>query len=410
MSEPEPSPGDLAAAMRSELVENILPFWMEYAPDRDRGGFHGEIGDDLRINDGAQRGSVLCSRILWTFASAYRRIGKTEYLDAADWAFRALTETFIDPEYGGVFWSVDSEGNPVEDRKHHYAQAFAIYGLTEYHRVRPGAGALELAQSIYELLEEHARDRRYGGYIEGSARDWSELERMRLSERDLESRKSMNTMLHVIEAYSNLLRVHEDQALARRHHALITLFLDRILRNGHLSLFFDDEWNPLTPAWSFGHDIEAAWLLVDGAILHDDEDLIYRCGDAAIALAERTMTEGTDDDGGIIYEAEPGRVTDGNKAWWVQAEAIVGYHTAWLISRDGRFLDAMNRSWRYISEHLIDRERGGWIKQLTRDNRRIPGRPRVSLWDCPYHHGRACMEMVERIQAGGGARLVDRLS
>ena len=396
--------------MREELVGNILPFWMTHVPDLDRGGFHGEISEDLVVNDSADRGSVLCSRILWTFASAHRRLGNREYLDAADWAFRALTGTFLDPEHGGVYWTVNSDGEPAEDRKHHYAQAFAIYGLTEYHRVQPGSNALGIAKSIYELLEEHARDRRHGGYIEGSARDWSALEEMRLSERDLESRKSMNTMLHVIEAYSNLLRVWDDDRLLRRHHALITLFLDRIYRNGHLALFFDDEWNALTPAYSFGHDIEAAWLLVDGASLHDDEDLINRCSDVAITLAERTMEEGTDDDGGIVYEAEPGRVTDGCKAWWVQAEAIVGYHTAYLISRDGRFRDAMGRSWNYIVDHLIDHEHGDWIKQLTRDNHRIPGRPKVSMWDCPYHHSRACLEMIERVESGGGAPQIDRLS
>jgi mannobiose 2-epimerase len=386
----------LASELENELRSNILPFWMTVPVDP-KGGFFGEVSNDLRVTRDAPRAGILCARILWTFSSAYRRFGEKSYLRMAHRAYDTLISIFIDPEHGGVYWTVDSSGRPVDDRKHHYTQAFAIYGLTEYHRAVSDPAALGLAGELYRLLEQHARDRQHGGYVEGSSRSWGALSDMRLSERDLNARKSMNTMLHVIESYSNLLRVWENAELRESHRQVIELFLDQVLRRDHLGLFFDDEWNLLSPGYSFGHELEAGWLLVDAARLHQDPALARRTQETAVLLADGALSQGMDQDGGIYYEGRPDGIANHSKAWWVQAEAMVGFQNAYEISGDHRFADAVFRSWEFIKRRLIDRDHGDWFKELYRDGTPDPARPKVSIWDCPYHHGRTCMEMIDRL-------------
>ena len=235
----------LRQQLEVELTGNILPFWINNMVDKVNGGFYGALTNDLQIHNEVPRSAILCARTLWTYATAYRKLGGEQYLAMARWAYDYLTHTFLDPQYGGVYWQVDSKGKPVADRKHHYAQAFAIYGLSEYFRATQEPQSLALAQGLFKLLEEYAFEPIYGGYTEGSSRDWGALADMRLSTRDLNCRKSMNTMLHVLESYTNLLRVWEDAQLRMQHKALINIFLKHILdsQTGHFKLFFDDPWS-----------------------------------------------------------------------------------------------------------------------------------------------------------------------
>lgn len=394
----------LAAAIRQELVQNILPFWQGRMRDP-KGGFHGAAGVDGAVDATAPRAAVMNARILWTFATATRLLGPA-YRDSADWAFDYFRAKFLDGEHGGVYWMLDAGGRPISDRKQIYAQAFAIYALSEYHRATGNEEALGLAIALYQLIERHAADRWDGGYVEARDRAWRPLEDMRLSDKDVNSPKSMNTHLHIMEAYTNLLRVWPDPELAARQGKLIKTTLDHIVdaATGHFRLFFDMSWNSLNRHVSYGHDIEGSWLLQEAAEVLGDADILARVRPVAVLMAEKALVEGRDGDGSLFYEAdgETGELIDANKHWWAQAEAMVGFQNAWQLTGDEKFREAAVTVWAYIDGKVADRVHGEWHAKLTPDGR--PYAPDEDAdaclagpWKCPYHNSRACFEMLERL-------------
>lgn len=389
----------LKERIQNELTGNILPFWMNHTVDRVNGGFYGAVSNDLTIHNEEPRSAILCARILWTYSAAYRRFGDQSYLEMARWAYDDLTRVFLDPQYGGVYWWVDMHGKPVMDRKHHYAQAFAIYGLSEYYMATQLPESLKLAQDIFRLLEKHAYDPVHGGYVEGSSREWGKLSDMRLSNMDLNSRKSMNTMLHMMEAYTNLLRVWDDETLKKQQRGTIECFLKHIINPAthHFKLFFDDDWTSLVDHESYGHDIEGSWLLVEAAEVQGDEQLLAEARKTAIAIAHAVTRDGIEADGSIPYEGGPHGLVNDAKSWWVQAEAVVGFYNAYQLSGEEHFAETARRSWAYIEDKMIDRVHGDWFKNLNHDSTLDPGSYKTGPWNCPYHHSRACLEMIHRL-------------
>lgn len=386
--------------LRAELTENILPFWIQSAVDKENGGFYGAVTNDLQILNDVPRSAILCARVLWTFAAAYRLLGRPEYLSMARWAYDYLTRVFWDSEYDGLYFDVDSKGRPVTDRKHHYAQAFGIYGLSEYYRATQESESLKRAQTLFRLLEAHAYEPVHQGYIEGSGRKWDPLSDMSLSTIDLNCRKSMNTNLHILEAYTNLLRVWDDPLLKTRHRGLIEATRLHIIdpATNHFRLFFDDDWKSLSDVRSFGHDIEGSWLLWEAAEVQEDPELKESLRGPVLRMAEAVYREALEEDGSILYESNSQGVINANKAWWPQAEAMVGFYNAYQLSGREEFSRAANRLWAYIQNHLVDRVHGEWFKQLFRDGTPDLAHYRVGPWDCPYHASRACFEMLARLK------------
>jgi mannobiose 2-epimerase len=315
-------------------------------------------------------------------------------------AFDYLTGVFWDPEYGGLYFEVNRKGQPVFDRKHHYAQAFGLYGLSEYHRATKDPLSLKLAQSLFGLLEKHGFEAAHGGYIEGSSRKWEKLTDMRLSEVDLDCRKSMNTNLHILESYTNLLRVWEDPRLRAQHKALVETFMTRLIdpETNHFRLFFDDEWNPLSEIRSYGHDIEGSWLLWEAAEVQGDAEWKERIRGPVIRMAETVLREALEMDGSIVYEGSPHGWVNANKSWWAQAEAMVGFYNACQLSGREEFAEAAHRLWEYIRAHFVDRDHGEWFKQLFRDGKPDLDHYKIGPWDCPYHSARACFELMARLE------------
>ena len=384
--------------MRSEFENNILPFWMNKMEDNEQGGFYGEITGNDELRPEASKGAILNARILWTFSSAYRLLKKPEYLETATHAKRYLIDRFYDPQYGGIYWELDYKGNPLDTKKQIYAIGFAIYGLSEYARATGDAEALEYAQRLFEVIEQHSFDPVQNGYLEALTRDWQPIEDMRLSDKDENEKKTMNTHLHILEPYTNLYRVWKDERLERQLRNLIDVFITRILdpQTGHLNLFFEEDWTNKYRIYSYGHDIEASWLIHEAALVLGDETVLKRIEPLIVRIAE-AADEGLNPDGSMIYEnfLDKGKI-DRELHWWVQAENVVGHINLYQHFGDESALDIAARCWEFIKAKLIDHEHGEWHWSILPDGTVNRKDDKAGFWKCPYHNGRMCMEVIER--------------
>lgn len=381
-----------------ELTGNILPFWMERMRDRDRGGFAGRISGKGIPDPEADKGAILNARILWTFSAAYRTLGRPEYLETATAAKREIIDRFYDGEYGGVFWSLTPDGRPKDTRKQIYALGFAIYGLSEYCRATGDAEALDYAVRLFHDIERHSFDKAKNGYFEAFSRDWSPIGDMRLSEKDVNECKTMNTHLHILEPYANLYRVWKAPELEKQLRNLIWLFTDRILdrETMHLRLFFDEDWRSSHEIISYGHDIEAAWLLMEAAETLSDPRLAEEVARTAEAVAD-AASEGFIPGAGMIYECHGDTAAvDADRHWWVQAETVVGYFNIWQMTGDRKALERAAGCWDFIRRHIVDRDGGEWFWSLKADGTANVSDDKAGFWKCPYHNGRMCMEIIER--------------
>ncbi len=385
------------AAMETEL-RLILDWWMHHMMDEKNGGFYGSVSNS---NEPAvtEKGVVLNSRILWSFAAAYNFSPKEEYLKFAERAFNYIENNFIDYRYGGVYWSVDEKGKMKDGKKQIYGLAFCIYGLSEYYRVSSDNTALIIAKDLYNTIEQYSFDKVHGGYIEAFTREWYSSGDLRLSDKDDNERKTMNTHLHIIEAYANLYTVWPDDELKQKIENLLGYFDSYIInkQNHHLNLFMDDEWNVRSSLISFGHDIEAAWLLQECAEVINHQQYINLYRQLSIALAD-AAAEGLDvKDGGLWYEYDPTKnQLIKEKHWWPQAEAMVGFFNAYQIAREEKYLHYSVNCFEFVKNKIKDNEKGEWIWGIQEDGAIIK-KEKAGLWKCPYHNSRACIELIKRI-------------
>jgi len=390
------------AEISEHLFDFYLPFWCGPALDRENGGWMAWLSNELKPDRTQPKGLIVNTRILWAFTAAYGARPQPLYAGMAERAFDFVMNKFWDARHGGAFWRLDDTGNVLDDSKKIYGQAFYLYALAEFHRVFGSPAALDRAKELFGLIERHAHDAKWGGYVEVCRRDWSEAgPEARLSDKDMNEKKSMNNHLHVLEAFTNLHRVWPDVLVTSRLRELIELFLTRILdaRTHHLHHFFDEEWNVRSRTYTFGHDIEASWLLCEAAEELRDPGLRQRVAPVAMRMAEVAFNEGLDAEGALVYEGRDGKVIDAGRECWPQAEALVGFLNAFEISHDARFLSGAQRVWNYIQRHLVDRIHGEWFWRITPDGRPDPGLPKVSEWKGPYHATRACLETLRRMPA-----------
>jgi mannobiose 2-epimerase len=390
-----------ARQVEDHLAGHIMPFWCGPALDHEQGGWMGWLSNELQPDRTKPRGLIVNARILWTFAAVHRAQPETLYREMAARALDVVLTRYWDWVHGGAFWRLTDDWQVLDDSKKTYGQAFYIYALSEYHLAFRDTAALECAKDLFELIEQHAHDPEQGGYIEVHNRDWTEAgPDARLSEKDLSEKKSMNTHLHVLEAYTNLYRVWQDRRLENRLRELITLFERHILdpRTHHFHHFFDEVWNVRSDTCTFGHDIEGSWLLCEAAEVLGDDVLVDRVRAVAVRIADRVLAEGIAADGALCYEGKAGRVIDRGKECWPQAEALVGFINVWQLSGEARYLQSAHRVWEYIQRHLVDRVHGEWFWRIDENGRPDPALPKVSEWKGPYHASRACLETSRRLK------------
>ena len=419
----------LRTEMQDVLENNILPFWLNQMQDVENGGFYGRMDGHMQLHPEAEKGAILNARILWSFSAAYRVLGHLVYLEAAKRAYTYFVDHFIDSEYGGIYWSVDYMGQPLDTKKQFYAIGFAIYGLSEYARATGDREALDYALLLYDCIEEHAFDRENNGYMEACTREWGEIADMRLSELDANYPKSQNTHLHILEAYTNLLRCLKDLhaqescdyvpvigsvlpigitipmetivAVEVSLRNLIDIFTDKILnpKTHHLDLFFEMDWTRgAGHLESYGHDIECSWLLHEAALVLGDKKLLTKV-EPIIQMIAEASAKGLKPDGAMIHEAnlDTGHI-DEDLHWWVQTENVVGGLNIYQHFGDEKALQRAVACWEYIKRNLIDYEPGEWFWSRYKDGTRNLEDDHAGFWKCPYHNSRMCLEAIERFR------------
>jgi mannobiose 2-epimerase len=385
-----------------EVRENILPFWQGMA-DREHGGFYGEADFYGKAHTTADKGCILNSRILWTFSAAYRLFADEQYRIHAARARDFLSAAFLDAAHGGLYWLVDHTGRALNTRKQFYNIAFGIYALSEHYLAAGDQSSLELAMSLFDITERYGLEPATGGYIEARTREWHDIDDYRLSSKELNCPKSMNTHLHILEAYTNLARAGGNERVRAALETILRLTLNKIVnRNGHFELFFDMDWNSLSKDISYGHDIEGSWLLYEAALAVGNDDLTHEVKQTALAIAEGIYAAAIDPNGGLSGGCDGAGHTGAKKEWWPQAEAVIGFYNAYELaggehSTGQKYLDAANGIWDYIQKYFRDCAHGEWHNELGPGNMPDTAMPKAGFWKCPYHNARMCFELIRRM-------------
>ena len=378
---------------------NIMHYWMTNTVDEQDGGFYGRIDNDNNVIPASPKGSVLNARILWSFSAAYNLNREEQYLAMADRAYQYIIKHFIDAEFGGVYWAVDHLGTPLDTKKQVYASAFTIYALSEYYKASGAAEAKNYAVNLYKLLVDKSYDNERTGYLEAFTKEWQPIADLRLSAKDANEKKSMNTHLHVLEAYTTLYGIWPEEELKEQIITLINNFLEHIINSetNHLVLFFDEDWNKRSDTVSYGHDIEATWLLLEAAEAIGHHGLINKIKKVCIKITDATK-QGLDTDGGLWYEYEPAaHHLIKEKHWWVQAEAMVGFYNTFQLNNKQEYLDLSLRNWAFVKQHLLDKQNGEWFWGIYANGDVMQTEDKAGIWKCPYHNSRACIELIKRI-------------
>lgn len=388
--------GMFCTEIKAHLTNHIIPFW-QGMKDEVYGGFYGFLGYDLTLDQAAVKGCILNSRILWFFSNAYMLLGEEEFLKSARHAFLFLKEHCIDKEFGGVYWSLTYKGEPEDTTKHTYNQAFAIYALSSYYDASGDPEALDIAHSLYQLVETKCKDAY--GYLEAFSRSFEPEDNDKLSENGVMAEKTMNTLLHVFEAYTELYRVTKEEFVAENLRYMLDLMADKIYnaKLGRQEVFFDKTWNSLIDLYSYGHDIETAWLVDRGLEILGDASYIEKLSPITKDITENIYNRAYIDHS-LVNEAENG-VVDTTRIWWVQAEAVVGFLNGYQKSpQQKKYLEAAADIWNYIQNYMLDSRNGSeWFAALDQDRNPLE-KPIVEPWKCPYHNGRMCFEVIKRLK------------
>lgn len=381
--------------IKSHLTDCIIPFWKKLR-DETYGGYFGYMDQDLKVNEKAVKGCILNSRITWFFANAYLTLNDESLLAEAKHGYEFMRKYCVDQEKGGVYWSVQYDGTPEDTTKHTYNQAFSIYALSSYYDASKDESALKLAKELFHIIEERCMDEI--GYKEAFDRDFQEIENDKLSENGVIADKTMNTLLHVFEAYTELYRVSGDADVKKRLMWILDTIADKIYNPDlhRQEVFFDREMNSIIDLHSYGHDIETAWLIRRGTDVLADK--AYEEKMLPIILDLTGQVYKTAFDGrSLANECERG-VVDEKRVWWVQAETVIGFLNGWQLAPEHtEYLEAARAEWAFIREYVIDKRPGSeWFHDVNKEGEPLRGEPIVEPWKCPYHNGRMCLEVIRR--------------
>ena len=383
--------------VEQHLIQDIIPFWKSLR-DNENGGYFGWLGYDLKLDKKAVKGCILNSRITWFFSNAYTLLKDESLLDEARHGYEFLKNVCWDKENGGVYWSVNYDGTPEETLKHTYNQAFAVYALASYYDALGDEEALETALELWKLIEDKCKDE--GGYLEAFDRKFSPVNNEKLSENGVLAERTMNTLLHVLEAYTELYRADPFYGVGDSIRSILRLFEKKIYdpEKQICDVFFDADYHSLIDLESFGHDIETSWLIDRGCNILEDKAYQKEMQPIINGLAEAAYHNAFDEHQNALNNEREGERIDNQKIWWVQAESVVGFYNAYQNDpQKTEYLHTAEKIWEFIQHHVIDSKSGEWIESIPADNLPDSNQALVHPWKCPYHNGRMCMEMIQRL-------------
>ncbi|MCL2286629.1 MAG: AGE family epimerase/isomerase [Firmicutes bacterium] len=386
---------------KADLEGNLMKWWAENTVDEKNGGFYGAVKYDNSPDETADRFIVLNARLIWTYSACYETTGNEKYKELAERAYRYVTTYFYDEKYGGFYTWVNYKGEPVATHKFTYGNAFAVYGLSEYARVFNCGEAKKLAQETVKLLDDNMWDAQYGGYHETASRQWHYTPNVTMLISDTRVQKTMNTHLHMVEAYTNLLRIDDSKKLRSRVRELLYLIMNKILNrdNWHFYLFQARDWTPITPDLTLGHDIEGSWLLYETAEILGEPEALEDTRKVAVNMARAAYDDGIAPNGGMHTEYHPReRRYSANFSWWEQNEAVVGFLNAYQLTKEEKFLDAALAALECIDKYFIDRSLGGWYAWVNDDGTPQNHRNKSDGYTCPYHNARMSIEIIKRLR------------
>ena len=380
--------------VKQELTGHILPFWNKMK-DEENGGFYGYVGNDLQLDKLADKGVILNSRILWFYSSCYAVLGDEKCREMAEHAFEFAKKHCIDYEFGGVYWMLDYKGEPADDMKHTYNIAFAIYALSAFYNATGNKEALELAEKLFDDIESNTLDEY--GYREAFSREWELVSNDALSENGLQADKTMNTILHLIEAYTELYKANKSDMVEERLRFLLGQMKDKVYdpETTALKVFFNTKLELIGDIHSYGHDIEATWLMDRACDVLGDEKLIKEFAEMNLKISHNIQNIALDN-GALNNERDKDEINK-TRIWWVQAESIVGFINAYQHSGDEQFLESARTIWEYVKNYVSDKRPGGeWHWDVSYDGKPGSTREIAGPWKCPYHNGRMCLEVITR--------------
>ena len=381
--------------VKEHLLHTIIPFWKNLR-DNEHGGYYGWLGYDLALDKKAVKGCILNSRITWFFANAYTLLKDESLLNEAKHGFAFMKDYCFDKENGGIYWSITYDGKPEDTTKHTYNQAFCIYALSSYYEASKDEEALAMAKELFHIIEEKCTDE--VGYLEAFDREFHLIENDKLSENGVIADKTMNTLLHVFEAYTELYRVSKDAEVKKRLEWILDTIADKIYnpRLHRQEVFFDKNYNSILDLHSYGHDIETAWLLNRGVDVLGEEAYQKKMGPIIDDLTAQVYKVAFDGHS-LANECEKG-VVNTHRIWWVQAETVIGFLNGYQRNPEKKeYLEAAKSEWQFIKDYVIDKREGSeWFWEVDENGKPYPDRPIVEPWKCPYHNGRMCIEVIRR--------------
>lgn len=380
--------------IKNELINHIIPFW-DSLEDKENGGFYGFMDNNLKLDKNAEKGVILHSRILWFYSNCYLTLKDEKCLEKAKGCYEFMSKYCVDRENGGVYWMMNADGTVKDDMKHTYCQAFFVYALSSYYDASKDEGVLKLAMDIFETIEEKCTDD--VAYLEAMSRTWEIVENDALSENGLMADKTMNTTLHLLEAYTELYRVSKNEKVLARLKFQLRIFLDKIFYadEDRLLVFFDKNLDVIGDIHSYGHDIEATWLMDRACEVIGDDTLtaeVSAMNKRIVANIRKLAYK----DGSLLNERDKTEINTW-RIWWVQAEAVVGFMNGWQKYGIDEYREISENIWNYIKNNLVDKREGGeWYSQLDENGVPADFKAVVDPWKCPYHNGRMCLEIINR--------------